>query len=467
MATLLESYKNRLAVSEAMFGKSHEGAKMDSHRKVAVAKCLQNIDKFLSEAFDSTNGTQRADLGSWKKFCLNLTTVGLPNLIAHDLVMVNPMSSITGFVTYVEYTTSTTKGADAAGRFLNNPFELGGPKDLGFSSYTADRVVETAATPAADLVVSWTPTVKGVFKTYTDPVSGQTVELNSEIEWNKAGKPTTTAYDVKVTATNGTVTYKNFQSDGKTVLSTDLSDGARVAYVYDNIVIPQEKLPTIKAEIKNITLEAKARRIAVYYSQIAAFQAKTDYGFDLGDQLAEKAVGQLNYEIDTEIVEFLNTLAGGVKDELTWSKTLPVGVNKADHYQGFSEILEIAKQLVYDATQRFVPNYMVCASNLIPVLSFIKEWKPASVSNINGPYFAGTFGTLKVFVSPAMTAGEYIIGVNGDDYMSSAAVYAPYMAIVPTQLLQFADGGTTQGWSTMYDLKALNPNLVIKGKIVA
>lgn len=41
------------------------------------------------------------------------------------------------------------------------------------------------------------------------------------------------------------------------------------------------------------------------------------------------------------------------------------------------------------------------------------------------------------------------------------------MAIVPTQLLQFADGGTTQGWSTMYDLKALNPNLVIKGKIVA
>lgn len=26
------------------------------------------------------------------------------------------------------------------------------------------------------------------------------------------------------------------------------------------------------------------------------FQAKTDYGFDLGDQLAEKAVGQLSYE---------------------------------------------------------------------------------------------------------------------------------------------------------------------------
>lgn len=182
--------------------------------------------------------------------------------------------------------------------------------------------------------------------------------------------------------------------------------------------------------------------------------------------MAEKAVGQLNYEIDTEIVEFLNNLAGAPQTALTWSKTLPVGVNKMEHYAGFAEIIEIAKQLVYDATQRFVPNYMVIASNILPVLSFIPQFKAASVSNINGPYFAGTFGPLKVFVSPAMNAGEYIIGVNGDDYMSSAAVYAPYLAVVPTQLLQFADGGTTQGWSTMYDLKALNPNLVVKGTMV-
>ena len=34
-----------------------------------------------------------------------------------------------------------------------------------------------------------------------------------------------------------------------------------------------------------------------YYSQIAAYQAKTDYGFDLGDQLSEKAVGELQYKL--------------------------------------------------------------------------------------------------------------------------------------------------------------------------
>ena len=39
------------------------------------------------------------------------------------------------------------------------------------------------------------------------------------------------------------------------------------------------------------------------------------------------------------------------------------------------------------------------------------------------------------------------------------------MAIVPTQLLQYADGGTSQGWSTLYDLKVLNSDLIVAGKV--
>ena len=97
----------------------------------------------------------------------------------------------------------------------------------------------------------------------------------------------------------------------------------------------------------------------------------------------------------------------------------------------------------------------------------ISAFKAAATGAINGPYLAGTLNGLKVFVTPNIEAGTFVVGVNGSDMMSSAAVYAPYMAIVPTQLLQYADGGTSQGWSTLYDLKVLNANLLVKGKIVA
>lgn len=171
-------------------------------------------------------------------------------------------------------------------------------------------------------------------------------------------------------------------------------------------------------------------------------------------------------EIDTEVVQLLIDNAP-TDTTLEWSKTLPVGVSKAEHYQGFMEVVEDAKRVVYDRTKKFVPNYMICASDLLPVFAFIRDWTPAPVSDVNGPYFAGTLGALKVFVSPAIEAGKFVVGVNGSDMMSSAAVYAPYMSVVPTQLLQYADGGTAQGWSTMYDLKLLNANLLVAGQIKA
>ena len=74
---------------------------------------------------------------------------------------------------------------------------------------------------------------------------------------------------------------------------------------------------------------------------------------------------------------------------------------------------------------------------------------------------------MKVFVTPNIDPGKFVIGVNGNDMMSSAAVYAPYMAVVPTQLLQYADGGNSQGFSTLYDLKLLNPDLLIAGRVTA
>lgn len=97
---LLEKYAKRINLAESVYRKRHNGEGMDSLRKVTVAKCLDNVNKFLNEAFDSSMGTQRSAMGDYKKFCIALTTVGLPNLIAFDLVSVSPMSSMYGNVAY-------------------------------------------------------------------------------------------------------------------------------------------------------------------------------------------------------------------------------------------------------------------------------------------------------------------------------------------------------------------------------
>ena len=409
---------------------------------------------------------------------MNLTTVALPNLIAYDLVIVQPMTSMTGYVNYIEYTAGTTKGGTTAGTMFNSPFGLGTVDTKYTSSQVADTLTLGSTTTAFPM--KWHPVVKGTVKlvngadTYVDDGNGKIFKNPTGVsqrlvtEADENGTLTGTEARVEVVITGGTqagtIIYEG-DTAGIT-LTTGITGTATVTYSYNNVVVPQNALPTLKAEIKALPLIAKARRIAVFYSQIAAYQAKTDYGVDLAAQLSEKAVGQLQYEIDTEVTQLLIDNAANDAD-LVWSKTLPVGVSKMEHYEGFTEILEIARQKIYDATKRFAPNYMICASNLLPVIAFIKGWQPAPAGNINGPYFAGTLNSLKVFVTPNIEPGKFVIGVNGDDLMSSAAVYAPYMSIVPTNLLQYADGGTTQGFSTLYDLRLLNKNLIVSGRITA
>ena len=117
----------------------------------------------------------------------------------------------------------------------------------------------------------------------------------------------------------------------------------------------------------------------------------------------------------------------------------------ADHYASFAAKLEELKQAIYLRTKKFVPNFMLAAADVMPVLQFVPGFSGASVSDINGPYFAGTLNGLKVYVTPNIESGKFILGVNQGAMQASAGVYAPYMPVVPTQLLGFADGGMSQG----------------------
>ena len=432
---LLESYAKRLAVAESVYSDRNSGAKLSNTKKIALATVLNNTEKFLNEAFTNSVGTQRADMGAFKRFCLNLTTVTMPNLIASELVIVHPMTSMAGYISYLKFVKGTNKGESKRGDLVADPFKLGNV-DV---NYTSSLVVETVKLDESNkATLSWFPVFVG------------------KDEFGRDFSPSIVGHPEAV------VEVKDAQ---KGIVSiTNASGEVKIRYAYDNVVIPQNDLPILNAEMANIALVAKARRIAVYYSQLAAFQAKQDYGFDLGDQLAEKAVAELSYEIDTEITQLL--IDNAAEDtKLRWNKALPVGVSKADHYAGFAETIADAGRVIYDRTKKHMPTYMLVASDIVPVLKFVPGFSAAPINSVNGPYYLGTVDGLKVFVTPNIAAGRFVVGVNGNDMMTSAAVYAPYMAIVPTQLLQYADGGTSQGFSTLYDLKLLNEALLVSGEI--
>ena len=428
---LLEAYGKQLNVAEAYVAKNFDGKRISSNTKLTTAVLLDNTNRWMTESMNESVATNRGDLGAWKRFCLNLTNIAVPSLIANDLVIVHPMTSYSGSVAYLKYVALTDKGGVKVGDEFNSVFGLGKMDDKRVG-YTSQVIVEAGKGPAAMDVLE----------------NGLTYEDEGAIK--KA-------------------TYKSIKADGSVVYGAAIdSDAVKFAYaskVFQMEKVPAEDIPTIGPKMEHIALVAEPRRIAVKYDQITAFQAKTDYGFSLDKQIAEQACGELAYEIDTEIVDMLREGAGEANAELVWSKTLPVGVSKFEHYNGFLEIVEAAKAIIYNRTQKFHPNYMVIAADVLQVLRFVNGFTAVKSAKMNGPYKVGDLDGMGVYVSPRLGSGEFFFGLNGNDMMSSAGVYAPYMAIVPTQLLGTPDGGLAQGFSTWYAKALLNKNLLVAGKI--
>ena len=434
---LLETYSRQLKVAEAYVAKNFDGKTVSANTQLTTAVLLDNTNRWMTESMNMVAGGNRTDLGDWKKFCLNLTNIAVPSLIANDLVIVHPMTSYSGSVAYLKYVAASDKNG-MEGRTLNSVFAHGEMDDARMF-YASPVVVEELAEGEEP---SMTPVVGGFVVRDGNKADGSASDMVVKYTYKIDGEYTNT---LKA----GKVAYKSAEGND---------------WQMDHV--PATKIPSIAPKMERIALVAEPRRIAVRYDQITAFQAKTDYGFSLDKQIAEQACGELAYEIDTEIVDMLYRAAFAREDQVKFNKRQPIGVSKFEHYNAFLEVVEEAKAIIYKRTRKFHPNYMVIGSDVLPVLRFVNGFTAVKNAKMNGPYKVGELDGLDVYVSPAIEGSEFFFGLNGSDMMSSAGVYAPYMAIVPTQLLGTPDGGMTQGFSTWYAKALLNDLLLVGGKIV-
>ena len=145
------------------------------------------------------------------------------------------MSAISGNVAYIEYQKGTTKGESTVGDMTNSVWALGTVD----ANYTGQAVVEPVDSfTSGTTAISFAPAVAG---------SIRLLDANGVQVDDADGEHPATA------DATGKVTQTSFKA-GKSA-----SDVKKIAYIYDNVTVPQEKLPTLKAVLKNIPLEAKAR----------------------------------------------------------------------------------------------------------------------------------------------------------------------------------------------------------------
>lgn len=206
-------------------------------------------------------------------------------------------------ITYFEYVKGSSKGESAVGDLIVNPFKNGKVDP----NYTSSTVIENAVVADNAIALKWGPVVPGSIEftigtdTFFDGGDGVlyqgtfsskrfTAEQLGDDE-RLEGQAGRFIVDAGAATAVGTVTYgfANSKStnkttnghyvydDGQPTITFDdpivVADPVKVNYIYNNVAIMQNDLPYITVRTKGIYLMAKARRVAINYSQIAAFQA--------------------------------------------------------------------------------------------------------------------------------------------------------------------------------------------------
>lgn len=448
---LIEGWKKRITKLEAVTGhSSHE-------RRLTLAYTLNNT-KIQRDYHESI---QTPDAGLYKIFALDIVGAVVQNLIAPELVSMQPMDNAVGMVLYLEYQYGTSKGATQAGTAFADTRNFYQSDAMYSSSEVVDEAITLATgtsqsfklaqlPPINPNTVEITLTVGGTPITFTDNGAGQLVSAtpsNSGTINYGTGEITLTLSKAAAESDTGVASYS-------------------YAITYVDDTASSKRIPEVTLKMKQIPMFAKPRRMKAVWSLDSQYILNKEYGgADMEEIMNATVSGEIMHEIDSEVMTDLYR-AANAGPEQTWSDVTPKGISMADHYNTFKIAVDKCCARIYKATRKVRGNWLVGGVGVGTVCSSVVGFKSADVSNVNGPCFFGTLPNgVKVYLNPDFDDDVFVVGYKGTNMFDTGYVLGMYMPVMTAPMAQLEDLAGRKGWASSYGKAVVNNRMYIRGRI--
>lgn len=445
---LLEKWSPQLEAIEKGIGA------MDPMKKAGIARILQNTNEHF-ERFQASaqhrggfinEATQVGDTSYFNKMYINVLSAAIPNLIAQDIVSIQPLSSRTGEIRYLKLTYGSNKGAIKAGDTMMSSF-AGGNSETSYSS--SDVTAESVSANGTDLTgnLAWTPVVPGTVKLQIG---------NTILRDNGAGK---IVADGTAVTTDGEIDYA--KGAFKVTLASTTSDDIYFDYSYDNMNAPVVGVPEVNVKIEVAPIIAKSRKLKSLYSFDAAYDLSQDYSMEINAELTKYIASQLKHEIDGEIMNDLLNVAAA--PAVTWNENVPDGISMRDHNESFYNKFIEASNNIFQATALASGSFLVVGTRVSNIVESVPRFKPSGITKPIGPHLVGYLGATPVYKDPYYDPNAFLVGWKGDGFYDAGYVYAPYQPIMSTMLIMDAEFQGQRGYATSYAKKPINAKMYCRG----
>jgi hypothetical protein len=440
------------------------------HTKAVTAVLMENESQWLQSLDEDTT---TINVGSFTKFIFPVLRRVFPNLIANEIVSVQPMTSPVGAVFYYEYKYDSNKGATTAGSIFPLNF------DRNYSSEYIDGEVigqgdgssYTSGT-TGNAILAWTP-VRAL-----DTTLGYSVTV---IDYNP-----TTQVNVQTLVDNGTGSLTgngtatiNYGNGNLTAISFSVApavgDQIIVQYWYNGEL--NTKIPQVRLDLSKTPIEAIPRRLKALWSSEAAEDLRAFHGLDAETELVSGIAQEIALEIDREVINDLYVNSTG--NTGTFSVTPPAGINELDQLRSMITQISILSNRIHKNTLRAPANFIVTSPDVSARLTQLTthgDFRPLWVSGGASPYGPadmprpltqhGQFGIYKVgtlmnkwvvyedpfFANTDPTGTSHmLVGLKGANFLDAGYVWAPYIPLqVTPSFLDPADFSFRKGLRTRY-----------------
>ena len=422
---------------------------MKPEEAAKLAVLLHNTQSMLQRTDEAT---QPADVQNFKKQALALVSAVIPNLIAEELVTVQPLQLKIGQVFFLKYMYGTNKGKIKAGDVA---FDRYG-RPVNEINYSSEIVEGEEFATGNGSEVNFEGNLAFIRVRRVNAING--IEVNCDEKGVIQGAGVNGTIDLETGKLN--LKFTEAPGDGEVV---------EVDYEYDLESVLPNTIPEVQLQLSETTLKARPRKLKTLYSFDAGQDLMRQQGVDIDESLLEAAVSSIRAEIDAEIINDLWVQAGLTSTwNNQWDKTS--GLSKREYNMTFIDEITAAGNAMFEVTRRCQPNFLVVGRLAADALDSIGAPRFQAVANVGGTgaFFAGVLdGRIRVYKNPYFQANQYLLGYRGDTLIDAGYVYAPYIPIMTTNLLMAEDFVGRRGYATSYAKKMLQPQLYIKGTVVS
>ena len=416
-------------------------AKLTPAQKVFASQLMKNTRRAVMGATNTSNIMVKPEF-------TQLLPLFVQKLLLPDVMGTVAMNSRQQLIPYYKFIAENTKGETSKGDVISSAFVNKQGIDPNFTGRVVRNEVVESSTLAYTPILPGSVTISDGTDKYYDNGAEDIIKVS---DGSKVGS---------INYALGTITG----------ITGDLS----ASYEYDNETVGPDqngeygaKMAKGYFQLDEINLVAQAHELACYWSIYSAFATSTEWGSNLQDMAKESAIAELTAEINSAGFKALAD-AAAYKPQFNWDASPIQGgaVNPQGYLNMFMLKINQAANSIYQATRTVRPNRLITGTSASTFFGMLDGFQAADIDDTVGPYKYGKINEFEIFVDPNMDTNKWVMTARNEDIRKCAGIFAEYMPIVSTDAIGLANASVQQGYASMYDIKIVNPDLVVSGKIL-